>query len=67
MDDVENGKDSRQRGARYAEPRRKYMDMLQKVADRQLNEVTIELDDLDLVGTSACKTQAWRPDTEAAI
>ncbi|KAK4694948.1 DNA replication licensing factor MCM7, partial [Lecanoromycetidae sp. Uapishka_2] len=47
MDDVAGGKDSRRQNAQYKEPKRKYMDMLQKVADRQLNEVTIELDDLD--------------------
>lgn len=53
MEDVGNGKESRQRGGQPAAPRRKYMDMLQKVADRQLNQVTIELDDLDNVSLCA--------------
>lgn len=48
MDDVAGGKDARH-AARHKEPKRKYMDMLQKVADRQIGEVTIELDDLDNV------------------
>ena len=50
MDDVTDGKETRQRNSASREPKRKYMDLLQKVADRQLNEVAIELDDLDNVG-----------------
>ena len=49
MDDAEDGKDTRRRAGASKEPKRKYLDMLQKVADRQLKEVTIELDDLDNV------------------
>lgn len=48
MDDVDDGKAARHAG-QHKEPKRKYMDMLQKVADRQISEVTIELDDLDNV------------------
>lgn len=48
MDDVADGKAARHAG-QHKEPKRKYMDMLQKVADRQMGEVTIELDDLDNV------------------
>ena len=48
MDDVVGAKPTRQ-GNGSREPRRKYLDMLQKVADRELSEVTIELDDLDNV------------------
>ena len=55
MDDVANDKEPRQRGRQFAEPKKKYMDILQKVADRQTNEVMIELDDLDNVGISAVK------------
>lgn len=54
MDDVAGGKDARH-AARQKEPKRKYMDMLQKVADRQIGEVTIELDDLDNVS----ETSGW--------
>ena len=50
MDDVAGGKDGRQRNGTTKEPARKYMDMLQRVANRQINEVAIELDDLDNVG-----------------
>ena len=54
MDDVAGGKAARHAG-QHKEPKRKYMDMLQKVADRQIGEVTIELDDLDNVREpSAC-------------
>ena len=38
-----------QRTSNSPEPKRKYMDILQKVADRQLAEICIELDDLDAV------------------
>ena len=48
MEDMAGGKAARHAG-QYKEPKRKYMDMLQKVADRQLGEVTIELDDLENV------------------
>lgn len=48
MDDVADGKAARHAG-QHNEPKRKYMDMLQRVADRQIGEVTIELDDLDNV------------------
>ena len=38
------------RGAsRQGDPKKKYMEILQKVADRELNEICIELDDLDAV------------------
>ena len=49
MDDVGNDKESRPRGGQFPPPKRKYMDMLQKVVDRQINEVIVELDDLDNV------------------
>ena len=53
MDDIadENRRTSR-RGEEDAYPKIKYMNMLQKVADRQLNQVTIELDDLAEVSKS---------------
>ena len=35
---------------RARDPKKKYMEMLQEVADRRLDEVCIELDDLDAVG-----------------
>ncbi|KAL9634149.1 MAG: hypothetical protein Q9164_004266 [Protoblastenia rupestris] len=47
MDDVTGGKEARQRNGTSREPKRKYLDMLQKVADRKISEVTIELDDLE--------------------
>lgn len=51
MEDVVGDKDGRRNGA-SREPKKKYMDMLQEVADRQRSEVVIELDDLDNVGFS---------------
>ena len=50
MDDAEGGKPAGQRPGQYSGPQYKYMDMLQKVADRKLSEVTIEMDDLENVG-----------------
>ena len=52
MDDVAGGKETRRPNGQPSEVRTKYMDMLQKVADRQLDQVTIELDDLDNVSLS---------------
>jgi hypothetical protein len=51
MDDVEaqDGARNRQR-RREGDPKKKYMEILQKVADRKESEVCIELDDLDAVG-----------------
>lgn len=49
LDDETGGKEARRPNGQHKEPKKKYMDMLQKVADRELDEVTIELDDLDNV------------------
>ena len=53
MDDVAGGKAARHAG-QHKEPQRKYMSILQKVVDRQISEVTIELDDLDNVSELCC-------------
>lgn len=53
MDEVGNGKEPRQRDGQFSQPRKKYMDLLQKVANRQADQVTIELDDLDNVSSPA--------------
>ncbi|MCJ1485786.1 Mcm2-7 hexameric complex component [Schaereria dolodes] len=50
MDDVADGNGgtrSNQRRTNERNPKKKYMEMLQKVADRHTSEVVIELDDLD--------------------
>lgn len=49
VDDERNGTGSVQRPGQYGDPKKKYMHMLQRVADRQLSEVAIELDDLQNV------------------
>lgn len=52
MEDAADGNGftrSTYRGAQDRNPKLKYMEMLQKVADRQTSEVCIELDDLDAV------------------
>lgn len=52
MDDAADGNSfarSTYRGTRDRNPKLKYMDLLQQVADRQTSEVCIELDDLDAV------------------
>ena len=48
MDDVTGGKEARQANG-FKAPKRKYMDMLQDVADRRIDEVCIELDDVENV------------------
>ena len=47
MDDVEGNDTSRRRTER--EPKLKYMNLLQEVANRTKSEITVELDDLDVV------------------
>lgn len=51
MDDAEDMRSNRQRNGhiRTKESRKKYMDILQQIADRQLSEICVELDDLDTV------------------
>ena len=51
MDDVANGSTRRPpgQGDKRQDPKKKYMAILQDVADRYRSEVTIELDDLDTV------------------
>lgn len=49
VDDDGNGNGSVQRPEQYGNPKKKYMHMLQRVADRQISEITIELDDLQNV------------------
>lgn len=51
IDDERNGNGPVQRPGQYGDPKKKYMHMLQRVADRQISEVTIELDDLQKVRT----------------
>ena len=49
MDDVTGEKETRQLNGAGSGPKHKYMDMLQRVVDRKLNQITIELDDLENV------------------
>ena len=52
MDDAADGNGvarSTHRNGRAQDPKKKYMEILQKVADRQLSEICIELDDLEVV------------------
>ena len=67
MDDVAGGKEARQPNGQHKEPRRKYMDMLQKVADRETDEVTIELDDIDDVGPAVQETREQLLIRESAV
>ena len=60
MDDVADGNGgtrSNQRRTNERNPKKKYMEMLQKVADRHTSEVVIELDDLDAV---CCSLEAMQ-------
>ena len=71
MDDVAGGKEARRPLGQPPEARRKYMDMLQRVADRQLDQVTIELDDLDNVSllrsSWLCNTDGVKLSTKRAL
>jgi len=51
MDDVEdnNAGRTRRREQRSRDPKTKYMDLLQDVADRKRPHITIDLDDVDMV------------------
>ena len=52
-DDDEEGQESRRRArAQAKQPNLKYVELLQKVADRFENEITIDLDDLAKVRTT---------------
>lgn len=42
------------RSHRDRDPKKKYMELLQNVADRQCSEICIELDDLDAVRNCFC-------------
>lgn len=53
MDDGNDGSNERRR---RAEPRLKYADLLQKIADREIDHIVIELDDLDSVSYCNCHT-----------
>ena len=52
MDDVAEDEGGRSRRARQKHPsKRKYISLLQEVANRDRSEILIELDDLDIVGS----------------
>jgi DNA replication licensing factor MCM7 len=58
MDDEDEGGENARRQARLnaKQPRLKYMDLLQKVADRYEDEITIDLDDLAKVDILIART-----------
>jgi DNA replication licensing factor MCM7 len=58
MDDEDEGGENarRQAGSNAKQPRLKYMDLLQKVADRYEDEITIDLDDLAKVDILIART-----------
>lgn len=49
-EDEDEAERRREERARKRVPQHKYRDMLQKLADRTIDEATIELDDVALVG-----------------
>lgn len=51
VDDERDGQGGARRPGRPGSSKKKYVEMLQQVADRQISEVTIELDDLENVST----------------
>ncbi len=58
-DDDEEGQNARRRTrAQDKTPKLKYMDLLQKIADRYEDEITIDLDDLATVGGTSAGQEA---------
>ncbi len=55
MDDVADGDDTNAR----RRPKRKYMDMLQEVADRERQNILIDLDDLQEVRATTTHKALW--------
>lgn len=55
-EDDEAAQRRQQEKARQKGPRHKYRDLLQELADRKVDEVVIDLDDLASVWTWNCKT-----------
>lgn len=51
VDNDGDGKGGARRPGQSGTSKKKYMEMLQQVADRQVSEVMIELDDLENVGS----------------
>lgn len=51
MEDTTDATARRRRG-REKDPKKKYIEILQKVADRKASEISIELDDLTVVSTA---------------
>ena len=49
MEDVDGDNRTRRRENQQRDPKKKYMELLQQVADRAISEVLIELDDLETV------------------
>lgn len=57
MDDVDDEEGAETRGARrHREPKLKYMQILQDIANRDISNIVIELDDLEVVSLS----EYWR-------
>lgn len=61
VDDEGKGKGPLPKPGQYSDPKKKYMHMLQQVADREISEVTIELDDLQNVGFPLYNIMLGRP------
>lgn len=55
MDDADGTDGQQRRTDRRRDPKRKYMQILQDVADREQSNILIELDDLDTVRTERCQ------------
>ncbi|KAJ9626264.1 DNA replication licensing factor MCM7 [Taxawa tesnikishii (nom. ined.)] len=59
MDESDDGEAARKSSRRqHSKSGRKYMDMLQSVADREISHITIELDDLDTYEKSLSEDEA---------
>lgn len=59
MDDVEQNGAGGRTERRRREPKQKYMQVLQEVADRERNQILIELDDLETVSKPKDAIEVW--------
>ena len=61
MDDMEDEGTTTRGARRRREPKLKYMQILQDIANRDVSHILIELDDLEVVSFSRCFFSRLRP------
>lgn len=67
MDESDGGEDGQRNRTRQSRSKTKYMNLLQDVADRKVDHITIELDDLDQVKRDDACTKDSKLTTSHAV